>query len=257
MSCIKCFLQLMRREMYLFFKSFASRLIDILVVFCSSVIVFGYLMSDSGLKSSYGPFIIVGAIASFGLFETTWRASILAQDITDNKLTNYLILPIPSCYVFFSIALSWAVNTAILSFCLFPIGKLILWSEFSFSNVSIFKFVLIYIVGNLFYGFFALWISSLVTNLRNTSWLWSRIVNPLFMFCGYYYTWKSIYSLSSLVGAFHLLNPLLYILEGTKAAVLGQEGYLPFWLCFFTLCLFIIFFAFDAIRRFKKRLDYV
>jgi len=254
-SAFKCFLELIKREMYLFFKTFFSKFIDISVILCTSIVVFAFFMSKEGLKESYGPFILVGSIASFGLFETIWRSTVLAQDVTDKKITNFLMLPISSSYVFVAIAVSWAISTAILSLCLFPIGKLILWDRFTLSNFSIFKFILIFITGNLFYGFFALWVASLVTNLRNTSWVWARLINPLFMFCGYFYTWRSAYELSHIIGYLHFLNPLIFILEGTKAAILGQKGFLPFWICFFVLLIFISFFTFDSIRRFKKRLD--
>ncbi len=257
MSSFRCFYELIRREMFLFFKQFTSRLIDISVILCTWVIVFGYLMVNSGLKSTYGAFILVGAIASFGLFETIWRATCLAQDVTDKKITNFLILPISSTFVFISIAVSWALSTGLLSLCLFPLGKLLLLNKFDLSNICFYKFILIFTVGNLFYGFFALWVASLVTNLRNTAWLWARVINPLYMFCGFFYTWKSAYELANWVGFLHLLNPLLYILEGTKAAVLGQKGYLSFWVCFTVLWAFTFFFAFDAIKRFKKRIDCV
>ena len=256
-SSIKCFFQLVRRELYLFFKNFPNRLIDISVVLFAWVVVFGYLMANSGLKSSYGAFILVGSIASFGLFETIHRSTFLAQDVTDKKITSYLILPIPSSYVFVSIAVSWAICTAVLTLCLFPLGKLILLDKFDLSHISLIKFGLIFIVSNLFYGFFAMWISSMVTNLRNISWLWCRVIHPLYMFCGFFYTWQSAYELAHWVGYLHLLNPLLYILEGTKASILGQSGYLPYWICFCALWIFTGFFAFDGIRRFKKRVDYV
>ncbi|MEI6241906.1 MAG: ABC transporter permease [Chlamydiota bacterium] len=253
----KCFLELIRREMYLFFKEFTSRIIDISIVLASNVLVFGYLMSKMGLNTSYGAFILVGAISSFGLFITISRATVLAQDANDKKISNFLILPISSSAVFISIAFSWALQTSILSLCLFPLGKLLLWNKFDLSHFSIIKFVLMFISTNLFYGFFALWIASFVTNLRDTSWLWCRVINPLFMFCGYYYSWQAVYELSPAIGTLHFLNPLLYVLEGTKAAILGQTGYLSFWICLFAVCSFGTLFACHAISRFKKQLDCV
>jgi ABC-type polysaccharide/polyol phosphate export permease len=254
---MRCFLEIIRKEIYLFFKEFISRFIDISIILATNVIVFGYLMAGVGIKVNYGSIILVGAIASFGLFETIGKATYLAQDVTDKKISNFLILPISSSYVFIAIAISWAICTSMLSLCLFPIGKLILWNNLDLSNFSFFKFILIFSTGNLFYGFFSLWISSLVMNLRNVSWLWCRIINPLFMFCGYYYSWRAVYNLSHLIAYFHFVNPLLYILEATKASVLGQGEYLPFWICCCMLWLFIGIFAFDAVRRFRKRLDFI
>ena len=256
-SGFKCFFQLIRREMYLFFKEFLSRFIDISVTMTTWVVVFGYLMANSGLKGSYGSFILVGAIASFGLFETIGRATCLAQDVTDKKITNFMILPISTSWVFVCVAVSWAISTAILAFCLFPLGKIILWEQFDLSKIAWMKFFLIFLTSNLFYGFFALWVASYVVNLRNISWLWCRVINPLYMFCGFFYTWKSAYELAHWVGYLHLLNPLIYVLEGTKASILGQTGYLPYWACVFVLWAFTAFFGYDAIRKFKRRIDFV
>jgi ABC-2 type transport system permease protein len=257
MSSIKCCLALIKKEMILFFKEFKSRFIDIAIILVTNVVVFSYFITKSGINNSFGSSIFVGAIASFGLFESIWRATLLAQDAMDRKMTNFFVLPIPVSYVFISIAVSWAICSGILVICLVPLGKVLLWSRIDFSHASIWRFIVIFITGNIFYGFFSLWIASLVTNLRNTSWIWARLINPLFMFCGYYYSWRSVNDFSPLAGYVHFLNPLLYVLEGTKAAVLGQGQFLPFRSCFFVLCIFILICAYDGIKRFKKRLDCV
>lgn len=254
---MKCFLALIGREMHLFTREFVSRFLDISIILITNVIVFSYFLTSSGVSENFGAFIFIGSIASFGLFESIGRATVLAQDAGDRKITNFLILPIPSSYVFVAIAVSWAICSGILALCMIPLGKLILWSRINLSDISIWKFILILVTGNIFYGFFSLWIASLITSLRDTSWIWYRIVNPLFMFCGYYYSWKSAYDISHFIGYAHFLNPLLYVLEGTKAAVFGQSGFLSFWICFFMLWGFIFICSYDAIRRFKKRLDCV
>jgi ABC-2 type transport system permease protein len=252
-----CFYGLVSKEMHLFRKEFISRFIDLIANVGTWIIVFGYFMGSSGLNSSYSGYVLIGCIASFGLFDSIMRSMVLAQDVTDKKITNVLTLPLSSTWVFSSIAISWALGTAILSILLFPIGKIVLGSKFDLSNISVIKFILIFSIGNVFYGYFSLWIASLVSSLRNTSWIWSRLINPLFMFCGFFYTWKSAYELSPFLGYFHLINPLLYVLEGTKASVFGQAGYLNYWGCVFILILFTLIFGFDAIRRLKKRIDCV
>jgi ABC-2 type transport system permease protein len=246
----------MRKEMYLSFKNLKSDFLDNLVCFLCWIIIFGYFMPSSG-NSNLGSLILAGAIASFGLFGTIWRATLLAQDVTDKKINAYLILPMPSRYVFIGLVVSWSLYAATITLCLFPIGKLLLWNQLDLSRFSILKFIPIFILSHLFYGFFSLWISSLVTNLRSTAWLWSRVVNPLFMFSGFFYTWKEAYTLVPWIGCLNLLNPLLYILEATKVSFFGAQGYLPYWLALLALLLFTTFFAFDGVRRFKKRIDYV
>jgi ABC-type polysaccharide/polyol phosphate export permease len=199
-------LQFIRKEIYLSFKNIKSDLLDNLISFANWVVVFGYFMPSSG-RSDFGSLIFVGAIASFGFFGTIWRAVLPAQDVTDKKINTYLVLPMPSSYVFIGTVLSWSIYAAMITLCLFPIGKLLLWNQLDLSHFSILKFIIIFVLSHLFYGFFSLWISSLVTNLRNTGWLWSRVVNPLFMFSGFFYTWREAYALSFWVGCVNLVNP--------------------------------------------------
>jgi ABC-2 type transport system permease protein len=252
---IQCAFQFIRKEIYLSFVNFKSDFFDNLIMFTNWVVIFGYFMPSH--HSNLGSLILAGAIASFGLFGTIWRSNLLAQDVTDKKINAYLILPMPSRYVFIGLVLSWSFYAAAITLCLFPIGQLLLWNQLDLSNFSVLKFIPLFILSHLFYGFFSLWISSLVTNLRNTGWLWCRVVNPMFMFSGFFYTWKEAYALVPCIGLLNLLNPLLYILEATKASFFGAQGYLPYWLCFSALLLFTLFFAIDGVKRFKRRIDYV
>lgn len=253
---LECIFQFIRKEIFLSFKNLKSDLLDNVIIFANWIIIFGYFMPSTA-QSDFGSLILAGAIASFGLYGTIWRATLLAQDVTDKKINAYLILPMSSNWVFIGTALSWSIHAAVITFCLFPVGKVLLWNQLDFSHFSIFKFVILFVLSHIFYGFFSLWISSLVTNLRNTGWLWTRVVNPLFMFSGFFYTWQEAYAVSPWIGILNLVNPLLYILEGTKVSFFGASGFLPYWLCVGTVLLFTIFFAIDGVRRFKKRLDYV
>ena len=54
-----------------------------------------------------------------------------------------------------------------------------------------------------------------------------------------------------------LLNPLLYPMEGIRAAFFGQGGFISFWFCISMLSFFTILFGFIGIKRLKKRLDFI
>jgi ABC-2 type transport system permease protein len=253
---IKCFWELVRREIVLFSKEIVSKLIDTTIILFTTAVVFGYLFKNVSPMENYGQFIVVGAVVTFGLFEIVGRVADFIGDLTGAKvISNYLILPLPSFYVFSSIAIGWGICSLFMSVVMVPLAKLFLLDKFDLSHFSIIKFSLIIITSSFFYAFFALWLSSLIKNLRSLSWLWCRVINPMFMFCGYFYTWTSVYKMSHVVGILHLFNPMIYVLEGARASVLGQSGYLPYWTCFFVLWAFIIFFATDGTLRLKRRLD--
>jgi ABC-type polysaccharide/polyol phosphate export permease len=54
-----------------------------------------------------------------------------------------------------------------------------------------------------------------------------------------------------------LINPQLYIMEGMRAAILGQTGYLNFWLCAGMTLFFSIICGAHAIVKIQRRLDFV
>jgi ABC-type polysaccharide/polyol phosphate export permease len=255
---VKCFFELVRRELVLFFKEIFSRFIDTGTLLATNAVVFTYMMSAFISKEGFGQFIIVGAIATFGLFEIVGRVATFINDITGDKLiSNYLILPLPSFFVFVSIAFGWALGSLATSFFMFPLAKLILWNHFDLSNFVIYKFILITALGSLLFAFFAIWLASLIKSLNNIGWLWCRIINPLFMFSAYFYSWQSLFQLNKTIAYFNFLNPFLYILEGTRACVLGQKGYMSYWICCPVIIVIILFFMIDGIKRLQRRLDCV
>lgn len=253
---LKCFFELIRREMVVFSKVIVGKYIDSGIMLITGVLVFSYFMGEFGLSKNYGAFILVGSIASFGFFEVVNRVADLIQDLNgDRVICNFLILPLPSTLVFCSIAVGWAISSSLITIFLFPLGKLILFNRFDLSNMSLWRFFLMFFTFNIFYGFFALWIASLVKHMRDLGWLWCRIINPLYMFGCYFFLWSATYAMSPLIGYLHLLNPIVYVMEGARAAILGQEGYLPFYLCEGVLVFLIFIFGWHGIKRLKERLN--
>ena len=250
------FFQLVRRDLLVFRYEFKDKFIDTVFMLLTNVLIFGYVMTHLGLMGNYGEFILIGAIASFGFFEVIGRVGTLITDICGDRTISYtLTLPLPSWAVFSYIAVSWAICSSALAIPLFPIGKLILLSKFQLTHFSLLRFIPIFLITNLFFGFFALWITTLIKDIRQINTIWFRIVNPCFMFGGYFYPWKALYDVSPVFGTLNLINPFLYIMEGMRAAVLGQQGYLPFIVSFLALCIFTASFGLSGIKRLKKRLD--
>lgn len=254
----KIFWQLMRKDLLQFWRIYPGKFFDTCFLFLTNITVFGYFMPQLGMPSAYGPFILVGAIASFGLFDIIAQVGEIIFDIEgDKKITFVLAMPLPYRLVFIQLAVKWALNTLILCTPLFLVGKLILWDNFSLSGIHLGRLVLIYPTICLFFGFFSLWLIGIIKKIQSLSSLFLRVVNPLFMFGGYFYTYSAAQSLSPLVGYASLCNPMIYVMEGMRGACLGQQGYLPFWGCFFALWGFILTLGSFGIVSLKKRLDCV
>jgi ABC-2 type transport system permease protein len=217
-----------------------------------------YLLPAFGLKASYSSFFAASLVGTAGLFEVFPSVSRLIHDFEGNNIiANYLILPIPSWLVFIRSILFYAANAASLSIWVIPLTKLLLWQRFDLSHISIGKFLLIFCLGNLFYGSFVIWIASRVMGIEKIGTVYMRFVFPMWFLGGFQFSWLVLYNFSPAFAYLDLLNPMMYIMEGMRAAVLGQEGSLNFWLCAFMLTFFIALFGAHGILRLKKRLDFI
>jgi ABC-2 type transport system permease protein len=249
---------LILRDFRVFKEDVFGKLIDTSMLLFTTVLVFSYFLPSYGLNADYGPFILIGVIAGFGFFEVIGKVSMMIADLEGDRTILYtLTLPIPSWLVFLYQGVSWALLSGLVSLFLFPLGKLVLFSQFDLTKISPVKFPLIFIISNLFFGFFALWLTSAIKKMSGIAHLFVRVINPMYMFGAYMYSWYSVYAFSPMIGYIHLLNPLVYVMEGMRAATLGQEGFLPFWFSFAALLFFTAAFAWDAVRRLKLRLDCV
>ncbi len=250
------FLQLLKRDLRAFSREYPAKLFDTAFLFFTNMIVFAYLMPKQGLDPQYGVFLMIGAIASFGLIEVVGRVSILLSDIDGERaISQTLILPVSANAVFCYIAIYWAISSMLLSVLLFPLGKLLLWNRFDLEAVSLIRLIPIYLSANIFFGFFALWLTSILRGMEGLNTLWMRVINPLWMFGAYFYSWHASFELSPTIAYISLVNPMVYIMEGMRAATLGQEGYLSYGVCLLTIWGFIIVCGTHATRRLKKRLD--
>ncbi|MDN3506656.1 MAG: ABC transporter permease [Simkaniaceae bacterium] len=250
------FWQLMRKDLREFRRVYPGKFFDTCFLLFTNAIVFGYFMPKLGVSADYGPFIVVGAIASFGLFDIIAHVGELIFDIEgDRTITFKLAMPVPSWVVFAQLAIKWGLNSFLLCAPLFFVGKLLLWDSFDLTSINLFKLLIIFPTASLFFGTFSLWLAGVLKKVINLSRLFLRFINPLFMFGGYFFTWKDSFELAPAIGYAILIDPMIYVMEGMRAACLGQAGYLPFWNCVIVLWGFILILGTHAITSLKKRLD--
>ena len=87
--------------------------------------------------------------------------------------------------------------------------------------------------------------------------VWTRFIFPLWFLGGFQFSWQIVYGISKPLSYVMLANPVTYVMEGLRAATLGQAGYIHFWICVGMLCAFSIATGTLAYRGLKKRLDFV
>lgn len=254
----KIFLQLLRRDMTLFKKQYPGKFFDMLITFTVWTVVFGYFVPEMGANPEYGLFIMVGAIASFGVFDIIGQSGLLINDISGDRTISYLLLlPIPSFMVFSYVATSWALQSLLIAIPLYFVGKALFWKQFVLTNITWYQLGLALITVNSFFGFFGLWVVSILHKVHDLSRIYFRFINPLFLFGCYFFTWQAACKISPWIGYATLLDPFSYVMEISRAALIGQGNYLPFWASFSALWGFSIVLGLHATKRLKKLLDCV
>jgi ABC-2 type transport system permease protein len=250
------FFQLIRKDLTVFKRSFWKKFVDTAILFITNVLAFGYFLQQEGAHEGYAAFFVVGAIASFGFIEIVGKVGVQLADMGgDRTIFHTLVMPISSRMVFYYMGISWAITSILMSMLLFPLGKLLVFTEWNLALISWWRLIIMFVTTNLFFGYFALWLTGILKNVTDLNQLWLRYISPMWMFGGYVYSWQSAYNLSPIVGYLSLINPMIYVMEGMRSAILGQEGYLPFWMSMVMLWIFIIACSLDASRRLRQKLD--
>lgn len=250
------FRALLAMDFYLFKKLIKDKVINLFIWVTSTVFVTAYIMPFFGLSLNYGLFLLAGLCASSGLFEVFPSVAKLVDDMKGDQVILYhMTLPLPSSLVIVRLMVANAFNACALGLCVLPLGKLLLWDRFDMSNFSLVKFLIIFMLASCFYGSYTIFIATRVPDMTKIGNVWMRFVYPLWFFGGYQFSWAALHKIAPALAYANLINPIIYIMEGVRAAVLGQEGYLNFWLCAVALFCFCCASIALGIRLLKKRLD--
>jgi len=257
-SYSKLFWQLLKTDLLIYKQNIFGQIIDEIIWITFTTIIASYVYPQFGMSKNFGTFFLVGTIVSSGVFNIFGASTKFLGNIEgSNPLSYFLTLPIPSWLHFIKLAIGQGCIATAKTIIILPLGKIILWNRITFANLSIYKFILIYFAINFSMGMLIVFMTSLVKNLKSIHSIWSRFLFPLWFLGGAMFTWKAIHNVSPKLAIILLLNPLLHLMEGVRAAVLGQEGYINFWICFLVAWFFAVFLGWVGICRFKKRLDFV
>ena len=249
-------LSLVRRDMTVFWPTFLDRFINGAIWVVLTVLIFEHLFPQMGMAQDFAVFMACANIMSWGFFEVMGNVAILIADLTGPKAIEYdFTLPMPQWLVFTRIAISNGLQAMAIAIFILPLSKLVLWNSFSLAHVSWIQFTAIFILGNLFYGFFSLWLASMTKNMDAINNIWMCVVFPLWWVGGYQFSWQTMYDISPWLGRLNLLNPLVYVFEGIRASILGQAGYINVWYCVGALILASIITGYIGTKKMMERLD--
>ena len=250
---------MLKRDLISVRKAFKSSMINAFIWMIVTIGIKVYVLPFFGVTQTYGSMVLVGAIAAVANMEIIHRMMFFAQNmIQDRAELNYdLLLPIPSWVVFVERALFFAISGMIISVFILPMGKLLFWNHIDLSSISIVRFVPFFILLNIAFGFFALFLASRMRGMQSIINTWLRIIFPLWFLGGFEFSWYSLKETVPALAYLNLFNHFTYITEGLRSAVFGPANYISFWICVLFLIGFIMLVSWRAVRNLQRYLDTV
>lgn len=245
-------------DLIIFKQMLVGQFINITIWVVLSLLVVAYILPSFGLAKSFAVFQFAGMLAAVGLFEVYGSVIEFVADLQGDRVIDYnFTLPIPSWLAIASKAAYYFIIYFVISMMILPLGKLMLWNQFDLGAINFFQLLLALIFQNLFYACFVIWASSMIDNMSQLRNIWSRFIFPMWFMGGFQFSWTTLYQVSPLAAWIDLCNPMIYITEIMRIAILGQTGYLNFWICLGAITVFSIIIFLAGLRNLKKRLDFV
>jgi len=247
---------LIQRDLRIFLPTYKTRIINAVIFVIINLVIFEKIMPALGLAVGYAAFTAASNIGSWGLFDIMENVATVVADIEgERSISYYLTLPLSQTLVFLRLALSNAISAFLVVILFIPISKLVLWNTLDMSAVSFPKLFLIVMLSSLFYGMFSLSLAAKTKKLHGIGNIWRRVIFPLWFIGCYQFPWNTLHKISPVMAYVDLLNPIVYCMEGTRAAFLGQEGSINFWYSVAALCVFCMIAGYFGIKNMKQRLD--
>lgn len=236
----------------------SDQIINLYIWTCITLMIMGYIMQNFGLMSGYGAFQFASIVSVVGLFEVYNAATKTIMDIDgDRNISYYLTLPTRPAVVLLSMACSYALVSSLLTVLLLPFGKLVLGNNFNFGLVSWSKVAVMAFLANVFFAIFTVAMIAHVGTISKMRNIWMRFIWPLWFLGCYQFSWKAIYKLSAPCAYLTLCNPITFVTEGMRSALLGASDFLPWGICCGALSFYIMVCWIYAYYKMKRLLDFV
>jgi ABC-type multidrug transport system permease subunit len=180
---------------------------------------------------------------------------LLAIDFdTDRKIDFEMTLPWPLYMVVLKNVMRIAFVTFLRILPLPFVSKLLVYQQFSFAHISPLSVLIILPLATVMISVSMLCGAHAVQS-RFFMDFRLRIVDQMFFLGCFMFPWAIMYKALPGGAYLSLLNPVVHMMEATRTAFFGQEGFLPFGISCTVLIIEATLFFFLSIYLFKRRLD--
>jgi ABC-2 type transport system permease protein len=252
----KVYCVLIHRNLHILRKKLFDALFNGTILLFMQVLVFGYLFPLMGMPADYSAPLFIGTVVqminnlfyNFGL--------VLVFDLNRNRFINYRIsLPLPKSWLFASYITNNVIEGAVTTLPLMTLGIILLGPRFSIANTNWAGFIGMYLLALIFFSTAYLLTSFTIPFKKFMDNFWPLIGSPLMCSGSTFFTWKKLYAFAPSLATFLLLNPITYITEGLRSALLGGPDYIPLWICASVITSLILGMFVALSLSLNKRLD--
>lgn len=260
-STFLVFLQLLRRDVYAFGKRLTNYGINSFFItpFCS-IVVFGYLQSSIYFgehKIQSGIVLIVGSL-TFNMILLCYNfLTPFLYDLETERFIDFQLLQIKPRWLLFEMILFPALLSILLSLPFFALAALLLPGYFAHLNTHWLGLSIMIIASSLFASSYMMLSLCLIDKARNIRRFWLRVNWPLVVLGGLWIPWHLLKKFSPTLAYIDLANPILYITEGIRSALIGSDQFISYQICIFALLLFFCIFSVLAGYFFKRKMDHI
>ncbi len=179
----------------------------------------------------------------------------LLFDLESNRYINFQITVLSPMLVVIERILFSSVATFLISLPFLPMGALFFPAYIQLAHASILKTIIVLYMASLCCSAYFMLAILALPSINDINTLWARVNHVLMVFGGFWVPWMVMYSYSPALGYLVCLNPLIFITEGIRGAIVPSMPFIPFWLCIAALAAFSLLFTTLSYWLFKRRLD--
>jgi ABC-2 type transport system permease protein len=218
------------------------------------VVVFGYLLPRMGFtRAGFQAALLPGILALSLMLASSQAVTLpMVQEFGWTKeIEDRLLAPIPLPLVAIEKIVNAMIQGVIAALFVLPIARLIMGPipGFTFSHVG--ALVVVVVLSAAAASAFGLFMGVAISP-QQIGFLFSLIIAPMIFFGCAYYPWSGL-AVVPWLQYLVLINPLVYVSEGMRAALTPSAPHMPLLAVVAGLLTLIVLFTGLAINRFMKR----
>ena len=180
----------------------------------------------------------------------------LLFDLEQNRFIDYQIILLPPRLLLFERIIFATLSSFILTLPFFPISKLLLGSHLDLSNISWPALAGMLLIGSFCFASYQL-LAACILKPDQISTFWARVNGLFITFGGFWIPLKIMTQYSWLLGICVQFNPVLYVTEGVRQAILRNSLFFSIPYCITILLTLSILFIILTWYFFKQRVDHI